>query len=59
MENVVIGDHCRIKRAIIDKGVTIPPKTEIGYNLESDRTRFTVTESGIVVIGKGVKLEGR
>jgi len=59
MENVVIGDHSRIKRAIIDKGVTIPPKTEIGYDLESDRKRFTVTESGIVVIGKGVKLEGR
>ena len=59
MENVVIGDHCRIKRAIIDKGVTIPPKTEIGYDLESDRKRFTVTESGIVAIGKGVKLEGR
>jgi glucose-1-phosphate adenylyltransferase len=59
MENVVIGDHCRIKRAIIDKGVTIPPKTEIGYDLESDRKRFTVTESGIVTIGKGMKLDGR
>ena len=59
MENVVIGDHCRIKRAIIDKDVTIPSKTEIGYDLESDRTRFTITESGIVTIGKGMKLEGR
>jgi len=56
MENVVIDDHCRIRRAIIDKGVTIPPKTEIGYDLEADRKRFTVTESGIVVISKGMKL---
>src|SRR3989442_1643083 len=56
MENVVIDAHCRIRRAIIDKGVTIPPKTEIGYDLEADRKRFTVTESGIVVISKGMKL---
>ena len=57
MENVEIGDRCRIRRAIIDKGVTIPAKTEIGYDQESDRKRFTVTESGLVVISKGMKLE--
>src|SRR5438132_14063159 len=56
MENVVIDDDYRIRRAIIDKGVTIPPKTEIGYDLEADRKRFTVTDSGIVVISKGEKL---
>jgi glucose-1-phosphate adenylyltransferase len=59
MENVVIGEHCRIRKAIIDKGVTIPPKTEIGHDLEADRKRFTVTESGIVAISKGMKLDGR
>ena len=36
MENVVIGEHARIRRAIIDKDVTIPPKTEIGYDAEAD-----------------------
>ena len=56
MENVVIGDRCRIRRAIIDKDVVIPPKTDIGYDIEADRKRFTVTESGIVVISKGMKL---
>ncbi|MEK7268247.1 MAG: glucose-1-phosphate adenylyltransferase [Nitrospirota bacterium] len=56
MENVVIGEHCRIKRAIIDKDVNIPPKTEIGYDLDADRGRFTVTESGLVAISKGMKL---
>jgi glucose-1-phosphate adenylyltransferase len=59
MENVQIGEKSRIRRAIIDKDVTIPPKTVIGYDLEADRQRFTVTESGIVAIGKGVKLDGR
>jgi len=56
MENVVIGEHCRIRRAIIDKDVVIPPNTEIGYNGEADAQRFTVTESGLVVISKGLKL---
>ncbi|MEW6543215.1 MAG: glucose-1-phosphate adenylyltransferase [Nitrospirota bacterium] len=56
MESVHIGEHARIRRAIIDKEVIIPPKTEIGYDLEADRSRFTVTESGLVVISKGMKL---
>jgi glucose-1-phosphate adenylyltransferase len=56
MENVVIGEHCRIKRAIIDKDVVIPPKTEIGYDHDADAQRFKVTESGLVVISKGMKL---
>jgi glucose-1-phosphate adenylyltransferase len=34
----------------------IPPKTDIGYDREADAKRFTVTESGIVVISKGMKL---
>ena len=56
MENVVIGEHARIRRAIIDKDVVIPPKTEIGYDREADRRRFTVTDSGLVAISKGMKL---
>ncbi len=59
MENVVIGAHCHIRKAIIEKGVVLPPRTEIGYDLASDRARFTVTESGIVAIGKGMHLDGR
>ena len=56
MENVVIGEQSRIKRAIIDKDVVIPPNTEIGYDRAADAQRFTVTESGLVVISKGMKL---
>jgi glucose-1-phosphate adenylyltransferase len=56
MENVVIGEHSRIRRAIIDKDVVIPPHTEIGYHREADAQQFTVTESGLVVISKGMKL---
>ncbi len=53
MESVNIGRYARIRRAIIDKYVDVLPGTRIGYDLEADRKRFFVTESGIVVIPKG------
>ena len=50
---VNVGRHAKIRNAIIDKGVSIPKNCEIGYDLEQDKRRgFTVSESGIVVIGK-------
>jgi glucose-1-phosphate adenylyltransferase len=52
MDNCNIGRHARIRRAIIDKNVTVPEGYEIGFDLEGDKKKFTVTESGIVVIGK-------
>ena len=57
MERVEIGRHARIRRAIIDKDVKIPQGMEIGYNLEEDKKRFTVTPSGIVVVAKGTVIE--
>jgi glucose-1-phosphate adenylyltransferase len=56
-ENVNIGRHSRVRRAIVDKHVEIPPRTEIGYDLERDAKHFHVTESGIVVIPKGMRIE--
>ena len=57
MEHVRIGELCKIRRAIIDKDVVIPAKTDIGYDLDLDRKRFHVTDSGLVVISKGMKLD--
>ncbi len=56
-EDVTVGRHCKIRRAIVDKHVEIPPGTVIGYDPEEDRARFQVTESGIVVIPKGMRIE--
>lgn len=60
-EGVDIGRNARIRRAIIDKEVRIPEGMEIGYDAAADRKRgFTVTETGIVAIGKmGSLLETR
>ncbi len=53
LDDVTIGRHVRIRRAIVDKNVIIPEGTTIGYDEEHDRARgFVVTESGIVVVGK-------
>ncbi len=52
MDNCDIGRHSRIRRAIIDKNVIVPEGTEIGFDMESDKKRFKVSETGIVVIPK-------
>jgi glucose-1-phosphate adenylyltransferase len=42
-----------LKNCIIEKSVEIPPEEQIGHDLVKDRQRFTVTESGIVVVPHG------
>lgn len=56
MEGVEIGRHAVVRRAIIDKNVTIPPGTKIGLDPEEDKKRFALTESGLVVIPKGARV---
>ncbi|UCD57929.1 MAG: hypothetical protein JSV16_02115 [Candidatus Hydrogenedentota bacterium] len=56
MEGVQVGRRARIRRAIIDKNVVVPPGMVIGYDLDEDRKRFPVSEKGIVVIPKGTIL---
>lgn len=52
MERVKIGQRCRVRKAILDKDVHLPDKTEIGYDEETDKKRFVTTESGIVIVSK-------
>jgi len=49
--DVKIGRNATIRRAIIDRGVSIPEGTQIGIDRAADEARgFTVTDSGIVVV---------
>jgi glucose-1-phosphate adenylyltransferase len=49
-----IGRNCLLRKCIIDRSCEIPDGTEIGVNLEADRQRFHVTESGIVLISRAM-----
>jgi glucose-1-phosphate adenylyltransferase len=52
-DNVQVGRHAKIRKAIIDENIMIPEGMEIGYDHEEDRLRgCIVTESGIVVVAK-------
>jgi glucose-1-phosphate adenylyltransferase len=53
-DNVTVGAGAKLRRCIIDKHIQIPAGETIGYDLERDRQRFTVTEKGVVVVGRHV-----
>jgi len=50
LDNCDIGRRAKLRRAILDKNVRVPEDAMIGYDLESDRIRHHVTESGLVVV---------
>ena len=56
MDGVCVGRGVTIRRAVIDKGNHIPDDSTIGVELEQDRTRFTVSEGGVVVVPKNMPL---
>ncbi len=48
-----IKKGAKIKKAIIEKEVIIPPGYCIGYDREKDKKRFKVTSEGITVVARG------
>jgi glucose-1-phosphate adenylyltransferase len=57
MEDVEVGQGSRIRKAIIDKHVVIPPETQMGFNIEEDKKKYNVSPNGVVVIPKGSKYD--
>ncbi len=57
-DQVNVGRHAQVRRAIIDKGVKIPSGVRIGFDPDEDRARgFTVTDSGLTVVPKWHRIE--
>jgi glucose-1-phosphate adenylyltransferase len=57
MPGVRIGRGAVVRRAILDKNVIVPDGAQIGVNPESDRAHYTISPGGIIVVGKGQKVE--
>jgi glucose-1-phosphate adenylyltransferase len=53
MNGVVVGEGAIVHRAILDKNVVVPPGARIGVDEDLDRQHYRVSESGVVVLGKG------
>lgn len=57
-DHVNVGAGARVHRAILDKNVILAPGATIGVDRERDLARgFTVTESGITIVGKNIRVE--
>jgi glucose-1-phosphate adenylyltransferase len=55
LDSVTVGRDCTIRKAILDKSVVVSDGASIGVSRERDLERgFTVTESGITVVSKGL-----
>ncbi|HET6748423.1 MAG TPA: glucose-1-phosphate adenylyltransferase [Actinomycetes bacterium] len=57
MHDVDVGQRAVVRNAILDKNVQVPEGATIGVDLDRDRERFVVSDGGVVVIGKGQKVE--
>jgi glucose-1-phosphate adenylyltransferase len=57
-DHVYVGQGARVHRAVIDKNVIIEDGATVGVDRERDLARgFTVTDSGLTVVGKGMLVE--
>lgn len=54
MPGVRIGRNAVVRHAILDKNVVVPDNAQIGVDTERDRELYTVSDGGVVVLGKGV-----
>ena len=55
---VSLGAGAKVRRAVIEDGVAVPPGFAIGYDPEADAQLFTITEGGVVIVPNNVRLEG-
>jgi glucose-1-phosphate adenylyltransferase len=54
--HVNIGRHCKVRRAIVDRDVHLPEGTTIGFDVEADKSRYFVTDTGITVVTRDYSL---
>ncbi|HTF54337.1 MAG TPA: glucose-1-phosphate adenylyltransferase, partial [Pseudonocardia sp.] len=56
-DGVRVGAGAVVRRAILDKNVTVPAGAHVGVDMDRDRACYHVSDSGVVVLGKGTIAE--
>jgi len=50
LPDCTIGEHCNLRRVILDRNCSIPAGTTIGFDAKLDGQRFHITDEGIVLV---------
>jgi glucose-1-phosphate adenylyltransferase len=56
LDGVKIGRNARIRKAILDQDVEVPEDFVIGYDPDQDRSRFTISPGGVVIVPRGMSI---
>jgi glucose-1-phosphate adenylyltransferase len=57
LDGVRIGPGAVVRKAILDKNVQVPDGAHLGVDLDHDREHYHISDGGIVVLGKGQKVD--
>jgi glucose-1-phosphate adenylyltransferase len=57
LPGVRVGKGATVRGAILDKNVVVADGAQVGVDLDVDRERYTLSASGIVVLGKGARAQ--
>jgi len=56
LDNVWVGRNAVVRRGILDKNVVVAEGAQLGVDLVADAQSYTVSEGGVVAVGKGVRV---
>ncbi|MCL2394206.1 MAG: glucose-1-phosphate adenylyltransferase [Acidimicrobiaceae bacterium] len=59
MDQTVVGPGAVVRRAILDKSVHVEPGAQLGVDPVHDRRYHTISDGGVVVVGKGTRVPKR
>ena len=57
LDGAHVGRGARIRKAVIDHDVFIPDDCSVGFDLEEDKKRFTISPGGVVAVPRGIRLD--
>jgi glucose-1-phosphate adenylyltransferase len=56
LDGACIGKGAKVRKVILDHNVFVPDGVSIGYEREQDKSRFTMSPNGVVIVPRGMSL---